>query len=271
MKTTTTRLEQIADVYSIDDRLTAFTTTRRGGCSSGNYASMNVNGFCGDNPADVACNRKILSDLLQISIDRLIMPHQVHGTVVCRVDEAILQLSPEERAGFLEGADAVMTDTEEVCVGVSTADCTPIILYDTQHVAVCVAHAGWRGTLQRIVVKALDAMHNAYGTESAYVRAVIGPCISTDNFEVGDEVYDAFCSAGFPMDIVSVRMAKWHIDLKECNRWLLAQCGVSTDNELVSPACTYAMPERYFSARRLGTASGRLFTGAIIRQRVNEM
>ena len=202
--------------------VTAFSTTRQGGCSTGNYAAFNINGYCGDDEVHIAANKVALCSLLGIDSNRLVMPHQVHDCVVRRID------GPQQ--GVIEGVDAVMTDVPQLCIGVSTADCIPVLLYDSTHRAVSAVHAGWRGTVLRIVQKAVEAMRDTYGTAPADLQAVIGPGISFDSFEVGDEVYNQFLSAGFDMQPISRRDAKWHIDLPMCNRLQLMEAGVPADH-----------------------------------------
>lgn len=238
--------------------ITAFTTTRHGGCSVGDYASMNVNTYCGDDASHVAENRRRLCTLLGIESDNLVFPHQVHGCVVREVNCG--GIAP----GCLE-CDAVTTDVRGLCIGVSTADCVPVLVYDPSHHAVAAIHAGWRGTVKRIVGKTLDFMHDRYGTDAADCRAVIGPCIGVDAFEVGDEVYDTFAVEGFNMDTIAVRYDKYHIDLVECNRQQLMEMGLLSENIQLSGVCTFTQYSDYFSARRLSIHSGRLLTGIMMR------
>jgi len=152
-----------------------------------------------------------------------------------------------------------------LCVGVSTADCIPLLLYDFDHHAACAVHAGWRGTVARIVQNAIATMHSSFAAEPSRLRACIGPGISVDCFEVGDEVYEEFRSAGFDMGQISVRKDKWHIDLPKCNLLQLADMGVRLENTHVCDICTYKNVTDYFSARRMGTMSGRIFTGIVMR------
>ena len=243
--------------YNMGTGVTAFSTTRQGGCSTGNYAAFNINGYCGDDEVHIAANKVALCGLLGIDSNRLVMPHQVHDCVVRRID------GPQQ--GVIEGVDAVMTDVPQLCIGVSTADCIPVLLYDSTHRAVSAVHAGWRGTVLRIVQKAVEAMCHAYGTAPADLQAVIGPGISLDSFEVGDEVYDQFLSVGFDMQPISRREAKWHIDLPMCNRLQLMEAGVPADHIQMTNICTYQQYDRYFSARRLGIQSGRIYTGILIK------
>jgi hypothetical protein len=252
------------DYYDMGADVVAFSSTRHGGCSKGNYAAFNINRYCGDSEDDIRSNREALCTMLGISDDRLIMPHQVHLTKVAKIDEAFFLLNAEERQAALEGVDALMTNLKGVCIGVSTADCIPVLLYDQEKQVACAIHAGWRGTVKRIVMTAIEAMTAAYGTQPQQLKAQIGPGIHLDSFEVGDEVYDAFQQEGFEMAAISVRKEKWHIDLPMCNRQQLIAAGVQPQHIKVSPVCTFQQVADYFSARRLGINSGRIFTGILL-------
>ena len=254
----------VLNYYNIADDVTAFSTTRHGGCSKGNYGEFNVNEYCGDSTEAVTSNRKALYAALGIEADRLIMPHQTHSIEVRHIGRDFFALPDEIKKMLLDGVDGVMTDVPGVCVGVSTADCIPVLLYDEEHQAVCAVHAGWRGTASRIVQKALADMRAAFLTTPSKVKAVIGPGISLKNFEVGDEVYNQFSAGGFDMDRIARRYDKWHIDLPLCNRLQMEEAGVSPDTITDCAVCTYDNVADYFSARRLGTESGRIYNGILL-------
>lgn len=252
--------------FDIDANVTAFSTTRHGGVSQGSYGEMNINPYCGDTPADIACNKAALAKALDIETERIILPHQSHGTEIRHIASDFLSLPTNIQQMVLEGVDAVMTDMTNVCIGVSTADCIPILLYDAAHNAACAVHAGWRGTVAGIAKRAVAAMAVHYHTLPTDIKAIIGPGISVDAFEVGDEVYEQFASAGFDMESISRKDEKWHIDLWECNRQQLTETGIAKEAIHTCGICTYNNANDYFSARRLGTDSGRIYTGIIIRQ-----
>lgn len=268
-------------LYDTDADLLAFSTTRNGGIGQGNYARFNINEYAGDEPAAVKANRDALCRWLGIDADRLIYAHQVHGTEVCHITTDFLYQPLSMRRQLLEGVDALMTDVPGVCIGVSTADCIPVILHDTGHRAVSVVHSGWRGTVADIVGKTLCAMREAFGTRVEHLQCRIGPGISLKNFEVGDEVFEQFKAAGFDTDAIACRMSvmsddkttvaetdtpKWHIDLPACICRQLEVRGIQAYQWQVSPVCTYENVETFFSARRLGIGSGRIFTGAMLRR-----
>ena len=208
----------------------AFSTTRRGGVSTGTYASLNCTPYTGDAPQCVSRNQEIL-----------LAAH-----------------------ALLQGIDALVTDRPGICLCISTADCIPILLYDKKHQAIAAVHAGWRGTVNFIVGHALEQMRTFYGTDGADVSAVIGPGISLRAFEVGDEVYEAFRQADFPMERIARRESKWHIDLPEANRLQLLDFGVPSSAIETSGICTYTQYDDFFSARRLGVKSGRMLTGIML-------
>ncbi len=155
-------------------------------------------------------------------------------------------------------------------MAVKTADCIPVLLYDERQQLVAAVHSGWRGTVGRIVSRTVEEMQS-HGED---LHAVIGPGISLDSFEVGDEVYDAFREAGFPMERIAkrypspmnselnaVHAEKWHLDLWAANRLLLEQAGVThihvdgTDT-MTSPA--------FYSARRETIKTGRNINGIML-------
>ena len=237
-----TRRKPILTEYHLGEGVTAFSTTRQGGFSKGKYGEFNINRYCGDEEEAISKNRQALCTLLGISDNLLLMPHQVHLTEIAVINE---QLDAN-----LEGVDALMTNVSGVCIGVSTADCIPVL----------------RGTVQRIVEKAVSKMSTVYGSRPSDLVAQIGPGIHLESFEVGDEVYDAFAQAGFDMESISKKYEKWHIDLPECNRQQLMNQGVPADHIAVSPVCTFVQSDSFFSARRLGIQSGRIFTAIILHQ-----
>ncbi len=248
----------------------AFSTTRHNGVSKGPYASFNANHYCGDDPQDVEQNRQLLCDKIGIDKDNLIVPHQNHGTRTVVINDNFLKLDKGIRQALLDGVDAVCTNLPKVCVCVSTADCIPVLVHDPVHKAVSAIHAGWRGTVARIVEKNIKVLQQTYGTTPADCKAIIGPGISLDAFEVGDEVYDTFAAEGFNMDSLARKYTntsgetKWHIDLPLCNKQQLMSCGLKEDNIVMSGICTFNNPDEFFSARRHGTKSGRILNGIFL-------
>ena len=253
--------------YETNKCIRAFSTLR--GKGSDNYAGFNITHYCGDSAQHVAECRMELCNLLGIEDKNLILPRQTHGNKVICIDNEFAEQPHEEQARLLYGMDAIITDLPQTCIGVSTADCIPILLYDDTQRVVAAVHAGWRGTVANIAKECITAMCNRYGCTAADIKAIIAPGISIDAFEVGDEVYDNFAEAGFPMTKIAKRYPaaqgeKWHIDLWEANRLQLIDTGIKEENITVTGICTYTRHEEFFSARRLGINSGRIFNGIMI-------
>ena len=248
--------------YALAEHLTAFSTERHCTEQAAPYDGFNITHYCGDEAEHVRRCREQLCAQLGIPDSRLIVPRQVHGVRIEEVTEQHLGVA-------FEDTDALITRLKGVCIGVSTADCVPLLMYDRVTGAIAAAHAGWRGTVGRIAVQTLQAMQEAYGTKADDVSCVVGPSIGPEAFEVGEEVYETFAEAGFPMDDIAYRhpaTQKWHIDLWQANVWQLMQAGVQENAIQVSGVCTYMNHARFFSARRLGINSGRMFTGIMINE-----
>lgn len=190
----------------------------------------------------------------------VIQGHQVHDCKIAIIDRP--GMTREE----LEGYDAFITALPGVAIGVRTADCVPILLYDAGRRIVAAVHSGWKGTVLHIVQRTIDVMAAQFGCEPGDMRAVIGPSIGPDSFQVGPEVVEQFQAAGFEMDQIWSYRAQGdgtpmsgghHIDLWRANRWLLERSGVKAGNIQVCGIDTYT-DGTFFSARREGTKCGRI-------------
>ncbi len=204
-------------------------------------------GVHGTEPGIDARQTGLSGESLQIPATSIMIPRQTHSTNVCWVDTF----------GEVPDTDAVITDKPGLCIAVKTADCIPILIYDNRRHLIAAVHAGWRGTVGRILENTLQLMQS----RAEDISAIIGPGISLESFEVGDEVYEQFLQAGFPMQRLAKRYAKWHINLKDANRWLLESNGIT--NIQVSDIDTLTTPE-YYSARRDTINTGRNINGIMI-------
>lgn len=250
--------------HNLHTQVTAFSTTRNGGVSKGDYASMNCTPYTGDDLEAVQRNQQLLCTALHIEKDQLIIPYQTHSVNALVIDKEFLQQNAEKRNEQLQNIDALITQEKSVCLCVSTADCTPILLYDKKQQVIAAIHAGWRGSVNYIVRKTLEQMNRLYNTQGEDIFAAIGPCIGFDAFEVGDEVYDAFKQNDFPMEYISgwkPETHKWHINLQMANSVQLIDFGVPTEQIDICDICTFTHYEKFFSARRLGIKSGRILSG----------
>jgi hypothetical protein len=158
------------------------------------------------------------------------------------------------RPGILGQGDALLENTSGSVVAVKTADCIPVLLIDDRHRAVAAVHAGWRGTVARIVQNAMEGMRERFGTSPADLYAAIGPGIGKCCYEVGPEVAAQFGEQG-----------RAHIDLPAANRSLLIEAGVTPERIYASNLCTMCLPDEFHSFRRDKEAAGRMHSFAGIR------
>jgi YfiH family protein len=243
-----------------------FCTDREGGASMGNYASFNLSPYSGDQPSSVAENQRLLCDKLSIDSQRLIIPYQTHGSEILEIDNSFFQLTDDEKSNALNGIDALITQLTNVCIGVFTADCVPLIFYDPSKQVIAVAHAGWRGTCARIAEKTVRTMIDKYDCQPSTIRTAIGPSISPKVYEIGQEVADHFESAGFDISaIITTHNRSLYLDLWKANQLSLEKAGVLSEHIEVSGICTFTEHERFFSARRLGIKSGRMLSGIMLK------
>ena len=247
-----------------------FSSTRLGGVSSGEFASLNLGNFSDDDPVKIVENRSLLACRLSLEPQVLLTPHQIHSDNIILIDSSILQSSKTELAHKLYGYDASITQETDVFLCVTTADCVPILLFDPKNQAIAAIHAGWRGTSKRIVEKTVEKMKSVFGTRAVDLVAAIGPAIGIEHYKVGDEVGKAFADNGFklrkPFAVKNRKTQKLHIDLKEINRQELLRLGIPKHRIEKTKYDTYKNQRLFFSARRQSIHSGRMLTGIMLRR-----
>lgn len=185
--------------------------------------------------------------------------HQVHGRDVVEVTIAETGRGGPLGSTSLGQADALMTDAPGVAVMTLHADCLPIILVEPVVNAVCVIHAGWRGTVADIPGAAVSAMVDRYNADPDCIIALLGPGIRSCCYEVGDEVIDAWRDlAGTDADAsIAPGAVKWHLDLPSANRLLLQRAGLREEMIDDRASCTRCNGDRWFSHRGQGAETGR--------------
>jgi YfiH family protein len=232
-------------IFTQFSNLVAGESTRHGGVSKAPFASLNLGINTNDDSKNVVENRRIFFEKLDISEARFASSYQVHGDKIQVVTEG----------GRAEGYDALITNQPNVFVGVTVADCTPILIYDSRNQAVGAVHAGWRGTVAQIVFKTLQTMQLAYGTEPADCYAYVGTCIDECSFEVGEEVAEQFDDEFKRFDST---LGKYLIDLKRANAAQLSAFGIPDSQIEISPYSTITHNEDYFSYRLEKGQTGRM-------------
>lgn len=220
----------------------AAVSTRNGGVSPAPLG-MNLSLHVGDREENVRRNREIFFGSLGVGVHELAIPGQVHGTTVIRVSTP----------GSYAECDALSTGASRVFLCVSVADCVPILLCDPAVPAVAAVHAGWRGTVGRILESAVRNMERELGAEPMRLRAYLGPAASWCCYEAGEEVVGRFDPR-----FVRREGGRAFVDLKQANAGQLLGIGVPPEQIEVSPYCTISDMTRFHSFRRDGGRSGRM-------------
>jgi YfiH family protein len=217
--------------------------TRTGGVSDGVYATLNGGTGSNDEPGKVAENRARMASYLGVGAERLLTAYQVHSPDVVVVEAP---WSPDKRPRV----DALVTKTPKLAIGVSTADCGPLLFADSEAGVIGAAHAGWRGAATGVIEATIAAME-ALGAKRARIIAALGPTISQPNYEVGPEFVERFLAAN-PDNVRyftgSPKAGHALFDLPGYIAARIVQAGIVQFENLA--LCTYAEPDRFFSFRR---------------------
>ena len=227
--------------------------TRRGGASSGVFAGLNCGQGSSDQSEIVEINRGRVADAMAVAADDLVTVHQVHSAQVVQVDAALPQ-RPK--------ADAMVTATPGLALGILTADCQPVLFADHSAGVIGAAHAGWRGALDGVLEATLEAME-ALGAQRADTVAVIGPTISQRAYEVGPEFIDAFMAEDIDNQrfFANGQNDRYLFDLPAFGLHRLRSIGVGHADW--TRHCTYSDPDRFYSYRRT-THNGEADYGRLI-------
>lgn len=231
-----------------DDQVEHVALSRFGGVSEAPFSSLNVGNTVGDDPVRVEENLERILRALDWRGDQVVSGFQVHG-------DRVHVVTPEDAGSVIPSTDALLSDVPGLLLLGRYADCVPVLLFDPIRRVVGLAHAGWRGTVQRIAIKAVETMAAAYGSHAEDVRAVVGPSIGPCCFQVGDEVLEAFRCAHAAHDADVVDMERGHVNLWRANALQLAGCGVK--EIAVAELCTSCHVDRFYSHRRENGNTGR--------------
>jgi polyphenol oxidase len=216
--------------------------TREGGVSSGVYRSLNAGIGSHDSAAHVAENRARMAASLGVLPSRFLTAHQIHSPQVVVADAPWSEPRPR--------ADAIVTRTPGLAIGVTTADCGPILFADPQARVIGAAHAGWRGALSGVAEATVAAMERL-GAARSQIRAALGPMIRQPNYEVGRDLIDRFAAedpASEPFFVPAARAGHAQFDLGGYIAARLQRCGVVQIEDV--GLCTYADPSLFYSYRR---------------------
>jgi len=226
-----------------EDAVEAFFTLKNPGVSMGNIPGLNLGYNTSEPEETVFEKRNMLFNAMGVPSSKIAALRQVHGNNVKIV----------RQPGYYKGYDAMVTDQDDVFLAIQVADCAAILLADQNNSVIGAAHAGWRGAVGGVVPQTVKAMAKL-GADPSQIKAYISPCISVENFEVGEEV-----AAQFPGEFVDyMSHLKPHVDLKGYIVHQLKKNGVFQEHIEVDRHCTMEDAEKFYSYRREKDQSGRM-------------
>lgn len=218
-------------------------SSKTGGVSPDPYY-LNLGASVGDDIENVKKNREIFFNELGVSGDMVTFQKQIHSSII----------NYSEKPQNFDGCDAIYTDKKNNFLAVSVADCIPVFLYEPEKKIVAGIHSGWKGTLDKIVSKTIVELKSKFSIDISNLIAFIGPGISQDKYEVGEEV-----GLLFDEEIRYKKNGKYYLDLKKDNYNQLLKSGLKKEKIEVSELCTFSEKDLLHSYRRDGVISGRMF------------
>ena len=199
-------------------------------------------------------NRQAYFNYLGLKKEDVVLQRQIHSDIITYVS----------KGGEIGESDALITDKFNVGLAISSADCTPVFIYDPKNKIIAGVHSGWRGTEKKILQKTISRLYNDFNSSPEDLIVYMGPSISQNNYEVGPEVI-----AGFDHKYYKSKGEKFLLDVPAANYDMLIESGIPENNIEKSELCTFQMKDFLQSYRRDGINSGRAL-GIIVLRKNNE-
>lgn len=234
-------------------------STRLGGVSTGDCATMNISTTRGDAPEAVEENKRRLSGALGVKVEDFTFTYQTHTTNVAVVRE-------EDRGTRFMETDGMVTNVPGICLVTFYADCVPLYFVDPVKKVIGLSHSGWRGTVHKMGKVTVEKMAEVYGTNPADVVAAVGPSICQDCYEVSEDVIAKFRDSFeechwqqlFYQKEEQREAGKYQLNLWKANELVLKKAGIPKDQIAVTNLCTHCNPNVLFSHRATGGKRGNL-------------
>ncbi|MCZ2158372.1 peptidoglycan editing factor PgeF [Bartonella sp. 220] len=236
--------------------------TRQAGVSKSLYQSLNVGTNSHNQPEHIAQNCLLIANYFGVEVQNFVTVNQIHSCDVVVVDQAFI--------GEIPKADALVTTTQGLAIGILTADCGPILFADPQAGVIAAAHAGWRGSLNGIIEKTICVMEEQ-GAKRQSIIAVLGPCIGPCHYEVTREFYNQFIDRHSKFEKYFLKTNK--VNHLRFNLWtfIMEQLKEAGIHASCVELCTYQDEKRFFSYRRAihrkESDDGRQISAIILKKR----
>ena len=246
-------------------------STRQGGISTGQYAEMNLSFTVGDDPENVRENYRIFGEVIGVGREEMVFAAQTHTNNVLRVDGSHKGMGILRDRDF-DDIDGLVTNEPGLCLVGSFADCVPLYFVDPVNKCIGLSHSGWKGTVSKIGKKTIELMNREFGSNASDLICCIGPCISSECYEVSSDVAEEFRKA-FSLDQfdeickpVEGKEDKYLLDLPMANLHIFKDCGVNRENIVLPDLCTSCNKDILHSHRASGGKRGGMCAFLMIKE-----
>ncbi|QDP40102.1 peptidoglycan editing factor PgeF [Radiobacillus deserti] len=247
----------LADWEEWDENLIAGISTRVGGYSTEPYRSLNLGLHVRDYPETVVKNRHRLADYIGIPLDNWVFAEQVHSTNIYIVSEKDRGKGSTALESAIPACDGLITKSKKTICAAFFADCVPLFFFDPNTGWVGIAHAGWRGTVDGMAAKMVQALLNQ-GANRETLKVAIGPCIGKANYQVDDNVIQHIPKEYHQSAVQQQNEIHYLLDLQSLNKEFLVKQGILKANIYTTNYCTYDEEDLFFSHRRNEGKTGRM-------------
>lgn len=248
--------------------ITHFISTRIGGFSEGQYSSLNLGMKVNDKPEIVIKNRKLLAEAVSIPLQNFVIPSQSHTSNVAIINTSHKGMGVFDKDTAILETDAMITNEKEICLVVFGADCVPMIFYDPIKKVIAVAHAGWKGTVNKIAASVINKMQNSFSCHCSDIIASIGPSIGPCCYSIGDEVKDLVKKSfmeNYKLVLKKNNNNQDIFDLWYANKLIMLEEGIPEKNIETANSCTSCKKETFYSHRAEQGKTGRFAIGIMMK------
>lgn len=252
------------NIFSQRDDVLVFVTTRLGGKSESYLRSCNIGFNENEDPSITIANRISICESLNIDFNLLTFQQQVHEDNITLITTVNAGAGNRQKTNAIPKSDALITAQKGITLIAQAADCVPIAIYDPRNKVASAIHAGWKGTVKRIVQKTAVKLINDFGSKPEELLVGIGPSIGKCCFEVGAEVIRDFQKQNL-FDFSTTGNSKGFVDLWASNKHQLMEVGVRETNIEIAGICTKCNSEIFYSSRKDHGVTGRFGIGIVIK------
>ncbi len=242
-----------------------FVSARSGGVSKAPFDTLNIGLYVGDDHEAVVENRRRLMAAVGIPMDYLVGAKQIHGDTIVRVVQSLKGYGAVDYSTAIPDTDVLITNEPNLCLFLTVADCVSVFLFDPKKRAIGIVHAGFKGTMKKITLKAVQKMVEEFDCNPKDFIVGIGPSIGPESYEV-DATMVTLAKQIFPRDkIILERLGKFYCNLWLANAVQLTSLGVQADNIEQSGMDTFTSTDKFFSDRH-DRPTGRFMTAIMLKE-----